>query len=394
MKRLHLILGLSVALAACNRGAEEAKPAASPPAAPAAEAPHAADPNLLTIDAGMMRDLRVTTAVVESRKGGEEAALLGELAVDERLYAEVGVPMPARAVRVLATPGDAVTRGQPLLQLQSPDLGRARAEYLSAAARLRLTEAALARKRGLLEQRIVPLREVQEAEAEHENARAAVRAAQAALAAFGVDPPTRELTTDASSFTLRSPIAGTVIARQVMPGQMLEPSVPAFRIGDLSRLWLTVHAFERDAVRIAKGAAARLSFAALPGQRFAGTVATVGRQVEHESRTIPVRIDVRNPSGLLRPGMSATAHVPVGASDTAILTVPVAAVQRVKGEWCVFLPKDANTFEIRKIGRGRELGSEVEVLSGLGSTDTIVVEGAFLLKAQAEKGDAAHGDHG
>jgi cobalt-zinc-cadmium efflux system membrane fusion protein len=59
----------------------------------------------------------------------------------------------------------------------------------------------------------------------------------------------------------------------------------------------------------------------------------------------------------------------------------------------VFLPKDANHFEIRRIGRGRDLGGEVEVLSGLTASDTIVVDGAFLLKAQAEKGEADHDEH-
>jgi cobalt-zinc-cadmium efflux system membrane fusion protein len=158
-------------------------------------------------------------------------------------------------------------------------------------------------------------------------------------------------------------------------------------------LWLTVHAFERDAVRIKQGAGARLSFAALPGQDLRGNVSMVGRNVERESRTVPIRIDVDNKNNVLRPGMSATATVPVGETGGTILTVPVAAVQRVRNEWCVFLPKDANHFEIRRIGRGRDLGSEVEVLSGLRPGDKIVVDGAFLLKSQAEKGEAEHESH-
>jgi cobalt-zinc-cadmium efflux system membrane fusion protein len=119
----------------------------------------------------------------------------------------------------------------------------------------------------------------------------------------------------------------------------------------------------------------------------------VGQHVERESRTVPIRIDVKNRDTLLRPGMSATATLPVGESGKAFLTVPVAAVQRVRNEWCVFLPKDASHFEIRRIGRGRDLGGEVEVLSGLRPGEQIVVDGAFLLKAQAESGDAGHGDH-
>jgi cobalt-zinc-cadmium efflux system membrane fusion protein len=156
---------------------------------------------------------------------------------------------------------------------------------------------------------------------------------------------------------------------------------------------LTVHAFERDAVRIRQGVEARLAFPALPGQDFDGKVTVVGRHVERESRTVPVRIDVQNRNNLLRPGMSATATLPVGETGAAILTVPVASVQRVRNEWCVFLPKDANHFEIRRIGRGRDLGTEIEVLSGLKAGESIVVDGAFLLKAQAAKGEAGHEEH-
>jgi cobalt-zinc-cadmium efflux system membrane fusion protein len=174
---------------------------------------------------------------------------------------------------------------------------------------------------------------------------------------------------------------------------MLDPATPAFRIGNLATLWLTVHAFERDAVRVQRGVVARVSFPALPGQDFQGTVTMVGRHVERDSRTVPVRIDVKNTANLLRPGMSATATLPVGETGAAILTVPVASVQRVRDEWCVFLPKDASHFEIRRIGRGRDLGGEVEVLSGLRAGETVVVDGAFLLKAQAEKGEAGHDAH-
>ena len=383
---------VTAAMAGCGRGpAEPAKPG---PAAAAAEAPHKEDPNIVEVDEGMLRDLRVTTRAVESRTGGDLVVLLGELAVDQRAYAEVGTPVAARVTRLLVNAGDTVRSGQTLAELTSPELARERAEYLSASARLKLAEAALERKRGLAAEKIVPLREVQEAESAAGEARAALRASRASIAAFGVDPPTDDgAGATSSGFVLRSPVSGSVIEQTAVVGQMLDPSVPAFRIGNLSTLWLTVHAFERDAVRIRQGVTARLSFPALPGQDFAGGVTMVGRHVERESRTVPVRIDVKNRDSSLRPGMSATATLPVGESGAAILTVPVASVQRVRNEWCVFLPKDAGHFEIRRIGRGRDLGGEVEVLSGLRAGETIVVDGAFLLKAQAEKGEDEHDPH-
>jgi cobalt-zinc-cadmium efflux system membrane fusion protein len=346
------------------------------------------------VDEGMLRDLRVTTRQVEARTGSDLVVLLGELAVDERTYAEVGTPVAARVTRLLANAGDTVRAGQTLAELTSPELGRERAEYLSARARLTLAETALERKRSLAAEKIAPLREVQEAESTVGEARAALRSSRAAIAAFGVEPPTNDGDDATSSlFVLRSPVAGAVIERAALVGQLLDPAAPAFRIGDLSTLWLTVHAFERDAVRVRQGVSARLAFPALPGQDFEGIVTLVGRQVERESRTVPVRIDVQNKQNVLRPGMSATATLPVGESGAAILTVPISSVQRVRNEWCVFLPKDANHFEIRRIGRGRDLGGEVEVLSGLTASDTIVVDGAFLLKAQAEKGEDDHEGH-
>jgi cobalt-zinc-cadmium efflux system membrane fusion protein len=294
---------------------------------------------------------------------------------------------------LLVTAGETVRRGQSLAELTSAELGRERAGFLSATARLRLAEAALERKRSLAAEKIAPLREVQEAESSVAEARAAVRASRAAIAAFGVEPPQDDGEGSTSShFTITAPIAGTVIDRTAIVGRMLDPAVPAFRIGNLASLWLTVHAFERDAVRLRTGASARLSFSALPGQDFEGRVGMIGRQVDPESRTVPVRIDVRN-TGALRPGMSASAAVTVGDAGAAILTVPVAAVQRVRNQWCVFIPKDASHFEIRRIGRGRDLHGEIEILSGLSTGDKVVVDGAFLLKAQAEKGEAGHDEH-
>lgn len=391
--KCFVIFVVCMALVGCGRRSEET---AKPPATATAAEPdtHKEDANTVEVDEAMLRDLRITTRPVESRTGGELVMLLGELAVDQRAYAEVGTPVAARVTRLLVNAGDRVRSGQTLAELTSPELGRERAEYLSARARLTLAEAALERKRGLATEKIVPLREVQEAESAAGEARAALRASRAAIAAFGVEPPTDEGDgATSSAFVLRSPVAGSVIERTALVGQMLDPASPAFRIGELSTLWLTVHAFERDAVRIQQGVAASLYFPALPGQDFEGTVTVVGNQVERDSRTVPIRIDVNNKNNLLRPGMSATATLPVGATGAPILTVPVASVQRVRNEWCVFLPRDANHFEIRRIGRGRDLGGEVEVLSGVRAGENIVVDGAFLLKAQAEKGEGGHDEH-
>jgi cobalt-zinc-cadmium efflux system membrane fusion protein len=193
---------------------------------------------------------------------------------------------------------------------------------------------------------------------------------------------------------LRAQVGGTVIDRDVVVGQLADPSKTLFRIGDLSKLWLVAHVFERDAVRVQLGAKGAATFAALPGRTIEGPIVWIGREVETSSRTVPVRLEVANTDGLLRPGMSATVSLPVGEPGGPVLAVPIAAVQRVGDRWAAFIPRAPGVFDVREVGRGRELGGEVEILSGLQPGEEVVVDGAFLLKAEFDKasGEGGH-DH-
>jgi cobalt-zinc-cadmium efflux system membrane fusion protein len=374
---------------ACGRDAAE--PTAPAAASPAPET-HPEEENAIHLSEDMMRDLRLSTAPVEERAGAQEVMALGELTVDESRYAEVAPPTGAQVVRVLAATNAVVTRGAPLAELRSPDLGRARANLSSAEARVELTRQTLERKRALAEERIVAQREVQEAEAAFRAAQAEHRAATSSLQALGISDESPGA--DGSLFLLRSPIAGRVIDRHAVIGKYADPATALFTIADLGRVWMIARAFERDAVRIPVGSLAHVTLAALPGEEFDGRVTLVGRQVESDSRTLPVRIELENSTGVLRPGMSAAARLQVGDGDRTLLAVPPAALQRVGDGWLAFVPHGAGEFEMRRVGRGRDLGNAVEVVSGLRAGETVVVEGAFVLKAEAEKRAGGVDEHG
>jgi len=378
MKNLNVLV---VAFLMIFVGCREEKPATQPVEAMPASTIERTPENALRIKPEMMRDLRITTAVVELRPGGEGVHLLGELKVNESAYAEVGAPIAGRVVDIHAAPAQFVRKGEELATLQSMEFGKTRSDLITAQARLELARKTLERKRRLAVEKIVAERDVQEAESNLATAEADVRAARATLRALGAG----DEGSDSSQLVLRSPIAGTVIERTAIQGQMADPAQPLFRIGDLSTLWLTVHAFERDAVRIRAGSPARINFAALPGRAFVGRVTLVGKQVDMDSRTVSVRIEVSNSEQLLRPGMSATAWVVLGKGGERVIAVPTAALQRLEDAWVVFIPKGTDTFEVRPVGRGRDLGGEVEIVSGLSPGERVVVEGAFLLKAEAEK---------
>jgi cobalt-zinc-cadmium efflux system membrane fusion protein len=109
---------------------------------------------------------------------------------------------------------------------------------------------------------------------------------------------------------------------------------------------------------------------------------------------MPIRIELPNRAGALRPGMSASARLEVAGQSRTILAVPAAALQRVGDRWLAFVPTGRYEYEMRPVGRGRDLGNDVEVVSGLEAGETVVVEGAFLLKAEAEKRAGGGDEHG
>jgi cobalt-zinc-cadmium efflux system membrane fusion protein len=351
---------------------------------------HPAEEGMLAVDAEVLRDLKLTTFPAELRPGGEGVTAPGELKVNEQAYAEVGTPIPARVVRLVASPGQFVRRGQPLAELQSVELGQARAQRTAAEARAELARKTVERKRGLAAERIVSNGELQRAEAGAAEAEAELRAAEAAVDALGVGSGRPG---GPSGFALLAPLSGTVLERTAVQGQTADPSRPLFRIGDLSSLWLIVQAPERDAVQVRAGSLAEITFAALPGRKLQGKVNWVGREVDPHSRTVPVRLVLRNEDGQLKPGMFATSWIRTGDEGKRVVVIPADSLQRKEDRWVVFLPRGEGKFEVRPVERGHDLGNgAVEILSGLKPGESVVVEGAFALRAEAEKNEGG-GEH-
>lgn len=344
--------------------------------------------NVVHIEPAMLRDLRIATARVERRRGEDSFVALGEAAANPEAYAEVSAPLPGRILRLLAAPGDRVARGAPLVELESIDVARARAGLSLARARLDVADRTLSRRRTLEPDRLISARSIEESELERASAASELRALSSTLRVIS---PGRG---DAARFVIDSPIDGVILERSAVIGRMAETTDVLFRIGDLSTMHVVVHAFERDALRVAASATAAVTFPALPGRTFEGRVLRVGSRVEPSSRTLDVVITLANTDALLRPGMSAYATLRGNDDASLVLAVPAQAMQRLADGWVVFLPRGQGSFEIRSVARGRDLGDATEVIQGLAENETIVVAGSFLLKAQAERargdGDGHH----
>lgn len=338
-------------------------------------------PLVVTLDEATAERVAVRTQPVTVLATGAPIAALGELAVDEHHYAIVDAPSAGRVLRLLAHVGDVVAAGDPLTEIDSGDVGAMRGDLTSALARVRTAEASLERRRTLAAEHISSAAEVAEAEDALAHARADVDRARAGLRAADAHGSAR------TSLLVRAPLGGTVLEHHAFPGEAASEDDHLFEIADLTSLWLLVHVPERDAAEVRALDVARVTFSALPGRTLELPVALVGSRVDELTRTVEVRIDVPNADRALRPGMAASVVlVPVGAAGTT-LVVPAGAVQHTSRGWAVFVPHGERAYEVRPVVTGRDLGGEVEIVTGVEAGDEVAVAGAFLLRSIADAGE-------
>lgn len=320
--------------------------------------------------------------------------LPGEVRFDENRIALVSPPVEGVIREVRASVGDAVNEGDLLAVLDSRELAEAKADYLSALASLELVRPEFERERELFDRGVSTESRFQTARRELEEARIAVRSAEYQLEALGIDSALRDglSAPDAealSRFALVAPMDGVVTERHAVRGEVTEAGdvEPTFVIADAGQVWIDAAVYGPDMLRVAAGSPARIRLA--PGETIETSVSFIAPQIGEATRTGLARLIVENAEGRLVPG----AFVTVQIADTAAASVvraPAAAVQSLEGEMVVFIPEDGG-FEARQVTPGRRGPDFVEIVSGLDAGEALVVEGAFALKAEMQKGEFGDG---
>ena len=196
---------------------------------------------------------------------------------------------------------------------------------------------------------------------------------------------------------IRSPIAGVVSARDLTLGQTVEATAKIFSVADLSEVWVTAALYDRDLAAVRQGQPATVRVQGLGDAVFKGRVIQVGPGVDEKTRTLPVRIAVRNPASAngfaLRPGMFATVALETSRKPSALL-VPSAAIQTLDGQPVVFVetPLSAGAaYQRRPVKLGVRDQDAIEVVEGLSAGDRVVVANAYLLKSEFERSKISQG---
>ena len=305
--------------------------------------------------------------------------------------------------RIAAEPGQKVGKGALLAEIASPGAATARAEHQAALGRLQLADANVRREQELVARGVSARIELEQALAEQQAARASVAQLRDQLAAFGVDAAAG----GGAALLLRSPLAGTVVARNASVGQTLAPDTPLFTVADLSSMWLELQVTSDRADLAKVGAAIEAEFDDLPGRRFPGKIVQVATGLDKRTRLLQVVAEIANPDGAVKDGLFGQARLlaadGAGAGDSdrhldgedhgqdhgkdhgAVVAVPAAAVQSIDGKAYVFVAHEQDLFELRRIVAGPRRGGEVVITAGLNAGERVVASQGFALKSELLK---------
>ncbi|MDP1889713.1 MAG: efflux RND transporter periplasmic adaptor subunit [Gemmatimonadaceae bacterium] len=329
----------------------------------------------VAISAADARRIGVTFATATHATLKREVQLAGEVVVDETRLRAVTLKVDGVVERLHADyVGKVIQRGEPLLALYSPMLVSAQEELL-VATRLQATLArgasdaagsagdlAASARRRLLNWDVDP-------------------ADIAAIEQHGMSHRT---------LTLRSPVSGTVIEKNVVGGQQVMAGQLLLRVADLTQVWVDGDVFEQDLPLVRIGQQVRVEFRALPDAPRTGRVVSFEPTLDQVTRTARVRVALPNAGGQLRPGMFATLHL-VAAPQAATLVVPRSAVLSTGERSLVFVRREDGRLEPRQVAIGLSDDTQVQILRGLSHGDVVVASATFLVDAESNLGVAMGG---
>ncbi len=345
--------------------------------------------NEVHLSSAQLATLEINT--VATRIFRTEELTEGQIALNGDTTTQVFSPYSGRVVRVLASPGEYVRQGSPLLRIEASEFVQAQSDLLNTAAALKLARLNEERKHAAFEGKGGSMQDWQQAQVDLTAAENAAESAKNRLRILGktdeeIAAIESSKKTAAATYVV-APIDGVVTDRQVGPGQYIQAgaSNPVFSIGDLATVWLVAAVPETQAPFIERGQTVQVKVLALPGRVFEAKLTAIGAQVDPVTRRVSVRATLANPDGKLKPQMFATFSI-ITSGESQSPAVPEDAVVREGEQARVWVVGQSNTLALRPIRTGRSSDGMVEVLAGLKAGERVVTRGSLFIDRAARPG--------
>jgi cobalt-zinc-cadmium efflux system membrane fusion protein len=355
------------------------------------------DPDTVRVSIDQLHQLR--TDVVEPFAFRVQKAAIGQIAFNEDASTIVLTPFSGRVTRLIARVGDVVKRGDPLFEIDSPEVVQAQTDLIAALhgvekvkSQLALAKSVLDRQTGLFADKATSRRELDQARTDHATAESDFKTAEGTLQAARnrvrvivgrdateVERVERERIVN-PLVTVNAPIDGTVIARKVGPGQYVRSDAgdALYGIADLSTMWLKANVPEVDIPFVRVGQSIEVRVAALPERVFHSRITAIGAASDASTRRVMVRSEMPNPDGALKSEMFASFKIAIGDGEPAP-SIPVDALIWQGEQAVVWVEREPMLFQRRPIQAGREQEGRIEIRSGLKAGERVIGRGAIFV---------------
>jgi membrane fusion protein, heavy metal efflux system len=350
------------------------------------------------ISQSSVKEIGLETEIVSKKTFTRYYTIPAKVLPNQDNEALVGSLVQGRVCKVFIKAGDYVKAGQELMTVEGLEIGEIKAGFLSARANLEYQRANFERQKKLLEENVGAQKNLLETQNEYEKARAEYNAEKNRINAIGltesdvVDGKNSSADEHGSGvLPVKSPISGVVVERNVVIGQLIEATTTAFKIINLSSVWVDGQIYEKDAGRINGKTAADFSASSYPGEPFHGKISYIGQIIDEKTRTITIRAEFGNASGKLKPQMFGELRIQSEINSTAFL-VPAEAIIKIDNADYLFIQKEATEFKKIPVTVCFARNEQAEITSGLKEGDKIVVKGAFYLKSELMKASLGEGE--
>jgi cobalt-zinc-cadmium efflux system membrane fusion protein len=361
----------------------------------------------LHIKPEFITEWNIRCAAPESREFAAKITLNGVVQDNKDTTYMVNTTVRGIVTRIDKDTGDNVRKGDTLCVLNSPELLEIKTNYIKTFQEYQLKQENFDRAKNLLKMKALEKKEYSTRESEYKTAMADFFSLEAQLNTVGFGNPflqsVKEAVLNDNSeqvksflsplYNVLSPSSGKVIMREINLGELLENNKKIYEISDTRKLWVLLDAMEKDLQYITKGKAISVAADSYPQQYFPGLITIMDEKLDPGLRTIKIRAEVDNTSGRLKPGMYVKGFIETKTKETH-LAVPTTALVKLSGIDGVFAA-DEEDFFFKPLEIIHLDDNGWAFVKGLKSSDKIVVEGAFYLKAESSMQgvEDAHG-HG
>jgi len=329
---------------------------------------------------GVRAGIRTTTP--EAAQLSETFQVLGRLTFARERLASLTPLAPGTVAKVHVRPGTRVEQGDLLLEIATPEIARLSTRYSAAVAQHQQATTALKREEDLHTRGISAAQEVQRARAAWSSSGSEVEQYQRELQSFGLDA---ERMDGSNLVPVRAPFAGVITDLQTSGGEGVSPSSALLTLADPDILWLELSIPAAHAASVIPHTPVQVSFDGVEGVLLETQLFHVDPALNPQSRTLRALAQISNPEGRLKAGMFARATLQ-RATSTAGVSVPADAIQHIDAHTFVFIQREPDLFELRRVTttavRDGRVGIKVGLDPAHSATTQVVSARGFALKSE------------